>query len=276
MTYKPIELRPLGGKAERYEENMGVNTAGNRRHRRRVPLPVWFAVAFLVVVLLGCLATIVYVNICGDPEGEEEESQEDGKAMNGSWAAVLGGRVDHTGILNRHIEVVDLREGCREAVPRLPPLPESLVLGDSLTASFQPGQGLTVCGSPPSQSLCFVLSSGSSKWKSIESQEAFRDSAKSNPSTKGKAGGVKEEEEKSDAALLHTKRGSYMLGGTGDDGQPSKGVLKWDPGVKEWHQTQGSLREGRIGAKAVALPCNFQALQAPPKFHRLLDMKPFT
>ena len=24
------------------------------------------------------------------------------------------------------------------------------------------------------------------------------------------------------------------------DGQPSKGVLKWDPGVKEWHQTQGS------------------------------------
>ena len=23
MTYKPIELRPLGGKAERYEENMG-------------------------------------------------------------------------------------------------------------------------------------------------------------------------------------------------------------------------------------------------------------
>ena len=25
-----------------------------------------------------------------------------------------------------------------------------------------------------------------------------------------------------------------------DEGQPSKGVLKWDPGVKEWHQTQGS------------------------------------
>ena len=36
--------------------------------------------------------------------------------------------------------MVDLREGCREALPRLPPLPESLALGDSLTASFQPGQ----------------------------------------------------------------------------------------------------------------------------------------
>ena len=87
----------------------GVNALGNRRHRRRVPLPVWFAVAFLVVVLLGCLATIVYVNICGDPEGEEEESQED-EAMNGSWAVVLGGRVDHTDILNRNIEVhIDIR-----------------------------------------------------------------------------------------------------------------------------------------------------------------------
>ena len=81
----------------------GVNTAGNRRHRRRVPLPVWFAVAFLVVVLLGCLATIVYVNICGDPEREEEIGEDE--AMNGSWAAVLGGRVEDTGILNRNIEV---------------------------------------------------------------------------------------------------------------------------------------------------------------------------
>ena len=87
----------------------GVNTAGNRRHRRRVPLPVWFAVALLVVVLLGCLVTIVYVNICGDPEVKEEESQED-EAMNGSWAAVLGGRVEDTGILNRNIEVhIDIR-----------------------------------------------------------------------------------------------------------------------------------------------------------------------
>ena len=88
----------------------GVNALGNRSHRRRVPLPVWFAVAFLVVVILGCLATIVYVNICGDPEGEEEESQEDGEAMNGCWGAVLGGRVEDTGILNRHIEVhIDIR-----------------------------------------------------------------------------------------------------------------------------------------------------------------------
>ena len=82
----------------------GVNSVGNRRHRRRVPLPVWFAVALLVVVLLGCLVTIVYVNICGDPEVEEEKSEEV-EAMNGSWAAVLGGRVEDTGILNRHIEV---------------------------------------------------------------------------------------------------------------------------------------------------------------------------
>ena len=36
--------------------------------------------------------------------------------------------------------MVDLREDCREALPRLPPLPESLALGESLTASFQPGQ----------------------------------------------------------------------------------------------------------------------------------------
>ena len=87
----------------------GINAIGNRRHRRRVPLPVWFAVALLVVVLLGCLATIVYVNICGDSEGEEEGSQED-EAMNGSWGAVLGGRVEDTGILNRNIEVhIDIR-----------------------------------------------------------------------------------------------------------------------------------------------------------------------
>ena len=46
----------------------------------------------------------MYVNICGDTEGREEESEED-EAMNGSWAAVLGGRVDHTGSLNRNIEV---------------------------------------------------------------------------------------------------------------------------------------------------------------------------
>ena len=76
------------------------------------------------------------------------------------------------------------------------------------------GQGLIVCGTSPSQSLCFVLSSGSSKWRSITSQEAFWDSAESHPSTKGKAGG-KVEEEKADAALLQTKKGSYMLGGTG-------------------------------------------------------------
>ena len=36
--------------------------------------------------------------------------------------------------------MVDLKEDCREALPRLPPLPESLALGESLTASFQPGQ----------------------------------------------------------------------------------------------------------------------------------------
>ena len=43
-------------------------------------------------------------------EGEEEESQEDGEAMNGSWGAVLGGRVEDTGILNRNIEVhIDIR-----------------------------------------------------------------------------------------------------------------------------------------------------------------------
>ena len=36
--------------------------------------------------------------------------------------------------------MVDLREGCGEALPRLPPLPESFALGDSLTASLQPGQ----------------------------------------------------------------------------------------------------------------------------------------
>ena len=36
--------------------------------------------------------------------------------------------------------MVDLSEDCREALPRLPPLPESFALGDSLTASLQPGQ----------------------------------------------------------------------------------------------------------------------------------------
>ena len=36
--------------------------------------------------------------------------------------------------------MVDLSEDCREALPRLPLLPESLALGDSLKASFQPGQ----------------------------------------------------------------------------------------------------------------------------------------
>ena len=75
-------------------------TAVNRRHRRRVPLSVWVAVALLVLVLFGCIATIAYVNLSGDTlqqEGEEERS-----VTNGSWAIILGGRGD---TFNRHIEV---------------------------------------------------------------------------------------------------------------------------------------------------------------------------
>ena len=80
-------------------------TAVNRRHRRRVPLSVWVAVALLVLVLFGCIATIAYVNLSGDTlqqEGEEERS-----VTNGSWAIVLGGRGD---TFNRHIEVKTHRE----------------------------------------------------------------------------------------------------------------------------------------------------------------------
>ena len=122
MTYKPIELRPLGPltlRAENQEENVGewcfkrvkkyftqqglslVFVSGvnglNRRHRRRVPLSVWVAVALLVLVLFGCIATIAYVNLSADAHGEEKIS-----LIKGSWAIVLGGRGD---TFNRHIEV---------------------------------------------------------------------------------------------------------------------------------------------------------------------------
>ena len=74
----------------------GVN-ALNRRHKRRIPLSVWVAVAVLVLVLFGCIATIAYVNLYGDtPEKEEEEER--------SWADVLGGRGN---TFDRHIEVQD-------------------------------------------------------------------------------------------------------------------------------------------------------------------------
>ena len=111
MTYKPIELRPLGPlRAENQEENVGeynsivkiINIVSgvnglNRRHRRRVPLSVWVAVALLVLVLFGCIATIAYVNLSADTHGKEERS-----LIKGSWAVVLGGRGDTS---NRHIEV---------------------------------------------------------------------------------------------------------------------------------------------------------------------------
>ena len=88
---------------------MTVLTAGvnalNRRHRRRVPLSVWVAVALLVLVLFGCIATIAYVNLSGDTLEDEEE--EERSAVKGSWAIVLGGRGD---TFNRHIEVQTHRE----------------------------------------------------------------------------------------------------------------------------------------------------------------------
>ena len=74
----------------------GVNGL-NRRHRRRVPLWVWVAVALLVFVLFGCIATIAYVNLSADTKQKEERS-----FIKGSWAIVLGGRGD---TFNRHIEV---------------------------------------------------------------------------------------------------------------------------------------------------------------------------
>ena len=77
----------------------GVN-ALNRRHKRRIPLSVWVAVALLVLVLFGCIATIAYVNLSGDTLEHEEE--EERSAVKGSWAIVLGGRED---TFDRHIEV---------------------------------------------------------------------------------------------------------------------------------------------------------------------------
>ena len=74
----------------------GVNGL-NRRHKRRIPLSVWVAVAVLVLVLFGCIATIAYVNLYGDSPDEKEEEEEER-----SWAVVLGGRGD---TFDRHIEV---------------------------------------------------------------------------------------------------------------------------------------------------------------------------
>ena len=75
----------------------GVNGL-NRRHKRRIPLSVWVAVAVLVLVLFGCIATIAYVNLYGDSPDEKEEEEEEER----SWAVVLGGRGD---TFDRHIEV---------------------------------------------------------------------------------------------------------------------------------------------------------------------------
>jgi len=261
MTYKPIELRPLGPltlRAENQEENVGVNGL-NRRHRRRVPLSVWVAVALLVLVLFGCIATIAYVNLSADAHGEEERS-----LIKGSWAIVLGGRGD---TFERHIEVVDLGEGCVKAQPRLPPLPQSLASGDTLKASFQPEQGILVCGSL--QESCFLLSAGSSHWIPTAPQDVDQWNLTASDSESPVGG-------RGDATILRTEFGTYTLGGSRADGQLAESVLKWDPGEKRWQEGQGSLAVGRISPTVTALPCSFQAAQPPPKFHRLLDMKPFT
>lgn len=260
MTYKPIELRPLGPlRAENQEENVGINGL-NRRHRRRVPLSVWVAVAILVFVLFGCIAIIAYVNLSADTHGKEKRS-----LTKGSWALVLGGREE---TFNRYIEVVDLGEGCTKAPPKLPPLPQSLASGDTFKASFQPEQGILVCGSL--QGSCFLLSVGSSHWNPTDPQDVDQwnliASDSESPDAEGRRGG----------AVLSTEFGKYMLGGSRADGHLAESVLKWDPGEKRWQEGQGSLAEGRMSPTVTALPCSFQAPQAPPKFHRLLDMKPFT
>ena len=89
---------------------------GNRRHRRRVPLSVWIAVAVLVLVLFGCVATIAYVNLSGDAVDKEKE--EEGSDVEGSWAVVLAGRGD-TSAFNRHVEVQSKLLSC--AFVELPP-----------------------------------------------------------------------------------------------------------------------------------------------------------
>jgi len=273
MTYKPIELRPLGGRAERKEDNVGcagVNAlvGGNRRHRRRVPLSVWIAVAVLVLVLFGCIATIAYVNLSGDALDKEKE--EEGSNVEGSWAVVLAGRGD-TSALNRHVEVVDLGEGCKTSPPHLSHLPQSLNSSDILKSSFQPEEGILVCGNPPGS--CFLLSPDSSRWNPTNPENAPKwklkesESEKSSRAPEGRAG----------STILRTEKGTYMLGGSRADGQLAQTVLKWDPGVKRWQEGKGFLKEGRINPAVIALPCSFQSLpKAPPKFHRLLDMKPFT
>jgi len=273
MTYKPIELRPLGGRrglrAENQEENGGVN-ALNRRHKRRIPLSVWVAVAVLVLVLFGCIATIAYVNLYGDSPDEKEEEEE-----KRSWAVVLGGRGD---TFDRHIEVVDLGEGCVKSPPNLPPLPKSLDSGDFLKSSFQPEQGLLVCGNL--QPSCFLLSSGSSQWNQTDPQDVSSGSSQWNQTDPQDVApwdsNASDGQNRTGAAILTTERGTYMLGGSRVGGQLAESILKWDPGVKRWQQGQRSLAEGRINPAVAALPCSFQTSQAPPKFHRLLDMKPFT
>jgi len=266
MTYKPIELRPLRPlRAENQEENVGVNGL-NRRHRRRVPLWVWVAVALLVFVLFGCIATIAYVNLSADTKQEEEMS-----FIKGSWAIVLGGRGD---TFNRHIEVVDLSEGCGKAPPSLPPLPESIAsAGEILKASFQPEQGILVCGSL--QGSCFLLSEGSSQWNPTLPQDRSQWNliGSKSESSVGERDNTKR---RRGATILRTEFGTYMLGGSRADGELAESVLKWDPGEKRWEQEKGSLAEGRISPTVTALPCSFQVSLAPPKFHRLLDMKPFT
>ena len=121
---------------------------GLRKPRRRIPLWIWIGVGFLVLVLLGCVITIIYVN----------SVEEAAPASQGSWVVVLGGTVaggSHT----REMHVLNVG-GCTSAAPRLHPLPRE-VLGGSLVASYISSLGLLVCSN---SNFCTLLASGAEDW----------------------------------------------------------------------------------------------------------------
>ena len=123
---------------------------GLRKPKRRIPLWTWIGVGFLVLVLLGCVITIIYVN-------SVEEAAPGGQ---GSWVVVLGGTVEGGGH-TRELHVLNMG-GCTSGAPRLHPLPREM-LASSLVASYVPSLGLLVCSSSSSSS-CTLLASGAEDW----------------------------------------------------------------------------------------------------------------
>ena len=177
---------------------------------------MWAAVGLGVVVVIGCAATIIYVNL------EEEESL---ALPEGSWALVLGGRLESGPSLS--VEAVDVGGQCGGAQPPLlPPLPPRLSEGQ-LSAFFLPSEGLMACGGlPPS---CFLLTSGVAEWEEDEQATLPHKLGEGERSVGG-------------AGVLSLGEERYRLGGSStEEGATSlsSSIERWQPGTGTWHLLPG-------------------------------------